>query len=185
MWVQSKPLSRGLIKLYAERYDRLPTPAKLKELPTFAEILGTQKTLDQHSGHKTRRCWRDCITGFAHQATKHIIRDETDWEKKGWSWYCCQNNSFREKDRILILDFADQLAYVVEVTDRTDCRTADGRHFVAFRPLRGFRRRKMTPALWTELRNTRIVKSKKDAHTYRRLLGTALQSAIDIVFSKR
>jgi hypothetical protein len=77
------------------------------------------------------------------------------------------------------------MAYLVKVADKTVCSTPDGRYFVAWKPLKRFRRRKMTDGFWAEMKGHGLVKSKRSAGNQRRRLGKVLQDAAATVFRKK
>jgi hypothetical protein len=185
LWAQSAPLSLDLIQRYTQRYDRVGSPKTPKGTPSFLDVVGRSgPTPREEVEAMPRRFWRDSITSFALPATESIIRDLTDWDKKGWNWYCSRSGKVRERDRLLVFDFVDQCAYIADVKDVIECPTPDGNHFVAFRAVRAFRRRKMTPKLWADLKKSGIVASKKGARA-RRLIGSAKQNAMATAFKRR
>jgi hypothetical protein len=66
---------------------------------------------------------------------------------------------FRENDQVVLFDVAAKRVELVEVmrTATTDRTTPDGRHFIAFKQVRGSFRRRIRHTLWTKLREAGVV----------------------------
>ena len=61
----------------------------------------------------------------------------------------------------------------------------DGRHFVACKIMKGFRKRKMKEAFWSEMKDLGIVTSKAYDKNPRKLLNKSLQDSVRTAFRKR
>jgi HKD family nuclease len=181
------PLTKALIERYAARYDLLRKQGKPKGLPALSSILkaDAKGEVRLEVPDRPSHWWRETIRCYAQPKTELIIRNETNWDAKGWQWYCAGPHRFERGDTMLLLDFPDSLAYLARVTDKTECSTPDGRYFVAWKPLKRFRRRKMTDRFWAEMKDHGLVKSKLSARNPRRRLGEVLQGAVATAFRKR
>jgi hypothetical protein len=180
-------LTPGLIQRYAARHSLIKKHGRPAGLPSLADILRAGKTRegggDESEG--STRWWRDSISRCVQAQTELIIAEETDWDRKRWMWYSPGVNPYRIHDFLTLLDFEDGLAYIAEVVDTTECRTPDGLHFVACRILKEFRKRKMTEAFWTEMKDHGIVTSKAYKKNPRKLLSKSLQDSVRTAFRKR
>ena len=94
-------------------------------------------------------------------------------------------NPYKRRDILLLLDFADGVAYIAEITDLAECRTPDGLHFAACKVLKKFRRRKMTESFWSEMKELGVVTSKLSGNNPRKLLGKSLRESIETAFQTR
>jgi HKD family nuclease len=149
------PLSAERIKRYEKTRPRQPQPKLSRR--SLTQVLGSASLNGGSSGNVSPSSapgyWRDRISGFAPAKTEAVVGEETDWEQKGYWWYSSHAPVFKRGDRILLFDQTIGWAQVVVVKDttRTATPTPDGRHFVAYQGIRGWRRRRLNRALWKRL----------------------------------
>ena len=193
IWTQETvPLTLGLIQRYSARHKLLRKHGKPKGLPPLVDILQDRKegAGSGDDGESTpplgpQRWWRDSIGGLVKPSTEIIVAEETNWDAKGWDWFCPGPNSYKRNDHLLILDFVDKMARIAKIADRAECRTPDGRHFVAYKVQRKYRSRRMNESFWTEMKEIDIVTSKLFAKNPRKPLGKSFHSDIEAAFRKR
>jgi len=70
--------------------------------------------------------------------TAQIVRETTNWDDKKYWWFSAGAHQYKIGDRILLFDFNDSYASMIEVKDitRTAVTTPDGHHFIACKPVR-------------------------------------------------
>lgn len=150
------PLDEEIIGRYAQSQSVKQQKARTKSLP-LRSILGTRTTSRRAKDERPESpisFWRDSVDGFVSKQTVAIIASTTDWDERGYSWYSAGSHRFKLKDRILMFDFTKdsvQMVQVVGIT-RTAVRTPDGVHFVAYKPGRGQKARRLTPWRWKGLK---------------------------------
>jgi HKD family nuclease len=140
------PVSLARIKKYAAaRKLQAPRPVPKDALLAILGRDGSEADEGEVSVVSAPRYWRDHVSGFADPKTEAVVGDETDWDRRGYDWYSSQTDSFHAGDRILLLDARHRSAELAVVKDTTSMRrsTPDGRHFVAFVPAHGRRRRRL------------------------------------------
>src|SRR5947208_1572426 len=89
-----------------------------------------------YCGQNHPPCGERQIHGLVSKRTQAVVRDETNWDLKNFSWHSCQGGRFRRGHRLLVFDFTPkvpvlQLAEVRDTT-HTSVSTPDGRDFVAY-----------------------------------------------------
>jgi hypothetical protein len=120
-------------------------------------ILGTRTTSSRAKNEQLESpvsFWRDSVDGYVSRQTVAIVESTTGWDERGYSWYSAGSHRFKPKDRILMFDFTKnsvQMVQVVGIT-RTAVRTPDGVHFVAYKPVRGEKARRLSPKRWRGLK---------------------------------
>jgi hypothetical protein len=115
--------------------------------------------------------WRTWITGFVSDETKQIIKESTTWEDKGHSWYSSGEPRHRVNDRVLIFDSPSGYVFGARIiaTTRTPILTPDGRHFSAYKRIRGSHRRKIGKPLLKQLREAGLIRRKSDLESQRKV----------------
>lgn len=167
------PLDEEIIGRYERSGYAKPQREAKKSVP-LRSILGagtTSRRAKEEPRQSPPSFWRDHIDGYVSKQTEAVIASTTDWDERGYFWYSSGAHRFRRKDRILIFDFTDDKVKVVEVVDstRTAVRTPDGVHFVAFRPVRGEKARRLTPAKWKGLKEALGFTRKSEGRIRRKL----------------
>lgn len=150
------PLDKGIIGRYSQSDSVNQQRARTKTLP-LRSILGARTTSRRAKDERPESpvsFWRDSVDGYVSKQTEAVISSTTDWDERGYSWYSAGSHRFKPKDRILMFDFRKDFVQVVQVvgSTRTAVRTPDGVHFVAFKPVRGEKARRLTPARWRGLK---------------------------------
>jgi HKD family nuclease len=150
------PLDEGIIGRYAKSDSVKQQRARTKSLP-LRSILGARTTSSRAKDERPEppvSFWRDSVDGYVSRQTVVVIANATDWDERGYSWYSAGSHRFRPKDRILMFDFTKDSVQVVQVVGitRTAVRTPDGVHFVAYKPVRGEKARRLTPGRWRGLK---------------------------------
>jgi HKD family nuclease len=150
------PLDEEIIGRYAQSESVKQQRARTKSV-SLRSILGTRTTSSKAKDERPESpvsFWRDSVEGYVSKQTEAVIASTTDWDERGYSWYAAGSHGFKPKDRILMFDFTKDFVQVVQVMGitRTAVRTPDGVHFVAFKPVRGEKARRLTPARWKGLK---------------------------------
>jgi len=181
------PLSPERIKRYERARPRRPHPTLSGR--SLALVLSSASSNGARSGDASSGVapcyWRDGISGFARPRTEAVVGEETDWDQREYWWYSSHSDVFERGDRILLFDEADGWAEVVVVKDttRTATPTPDGRHFVAYQRVRGWRQRRLSRTLWKRLADVGLAISAA-ARTRRRKLTEGQWGRIASIFQK-
>lgn len=164
------PLDEGIIGRYAESESVKQQRARTKSLP-LRSILGARTTSSRAKDDLPVSLWRDSVNGYVSKQTEAIIASTTDWEERGYHWCSAGSHRFKTKDRILMFDLTKDFVQVVQVvgSTRTAVRTPDGVHFVAYKPVRGEKTRRLTPGRWKELKTALGIKRRSELSTRRKL----------------
>jgi HKD family nuclease len=117
------------------------------------------------------RYWRTCIDGHLEDETVDLLKQTTDWDRRGYEFFSTWRPTFRPGDRVILFDLSDKYLGVIESKDttQTPVRTPDGFHFAAYRRVRGFARRRLVPNRWKALKAAGLLKRKDDAYVTRKL----------------
>lgn len=157
------PLTKERIKRYARKRPPSSVGQKTYSKAELREILGKEPT---HRGVTDGKLpgdiWRDCITGFVKKRTERIISEVTNWDTKHYDWYSTgRSHPHKKRDQIFLFSLATKRFDLVrvEAVTRTSVPTPDGRHFTAYRPVRGYGRR-FSKRLWKQLEVLHIEKNK-------------------------
>jgi HKD family nuclease len=156
------PLTRERIKRYEHERPSSAVGQKTYSKDELRRILGTEPTHEGATPLQRRvNTWRDCITGFVKERTDRIIGEVTNWDTKDYSWFSAGgSHPYQTDDLIFLFDSTAKRIHLVEVKDftRTPIPTPDGRHFIAYRRVRGYARR-FSRQLWSELETLHIRKN--------------------------
>lgn len=150
-WENSVELSRDRVTRYRRFFAKLDVRRHTPSVPTW--VLGRQADDEEPVAQRrqSRRYWRSFISGTLKDETVRLLREVTDWDKKGYGYFSDSNPPFERGDRILLFDFENGWLREVEYMDkvRSPVRTPDGREFVAYVvPTRPTAKRKLTkPAI--------------------------------------
>jgi HKD family nuclease len=181
------PLSADRIRRYAAARPRRPRTMIAKR--SLRGVLGYDRRATDGSDasflSRAPRHWRDYVSGYADPTTETMVSAETDWDRRRYDWYASQTDSFHPGDRILLFDGPNRSAQLTVVKDTTSMPrlTPDGRHFVAFVPSRGCRRRRFGRNLWKAFTSVGLPLSAA-ARTKRRQLSEGQWARIETVFEK-
>lgn len=130
---------------------------------------------------KMTNYWREGIKGFTHKRTDKIISETTNWDRRKYIWFSAGGkHPYRIKDRILLFDEPDNRLSLVEVTGiaRTKVPTPDGRHFIAYKEIRGYGKR-LTKTFWKLLEKEGI--KKKSVWTRKALSEDMAKRLISLI----
>jgi HKD family nuclease len=165
-WEAAVPLRARHIERYEE--SRGETPVMSTPSIPVREILGSSEFLVEPV---ERTYFRTSIEGYVAKDTNSILMETTDWGRRGYEYFNAPAERYNKRDRVILFDFTIKQVFLVEVIDftRTPIATPDGRHFVAYRKLRGTRARRMVPTLWSALREAGLLASKTAAISDRKL----------------
>ncbi|HLM72655.1 MAG TPA: phospholipase D-like domain-containing protein, partial [Polyangiaceae bacterium] len=165
-WKAATPLRAPHI----ERYEELRGETLAMSTPNIPvrEILGRSELLVEPI---ERAYFRASLEGYVAKDTNSILMETTDWGKRGYEYFNAAAERYNKRDRIIFFDFTVDQIFIVEVIDltRTPIATPDGRHFVAYRKLRGTKARRMVPTLWSAFRESGLLTSKAAARSDRKL----------------
>lgn len=183
-WKQATPLRRDLIDRYAKlRPKRVSQPS----IP-LKEILGNIQTRERLSkpgeaATATQQFWRDYVTGAVAGETEQVIADETNWEKRGYSWYSSREPRHRVGDEIALFDSNDNWVRLVRVvaTTRTPTPTPDGRRFTAYKVITKTHKRRLGKPLLKKLVNEDILRKQSDAKQQRKLTPKTFAAICEIL----
>lgn len=119
----------------------------------------------------TRRFWRTGISGYCSDETVTVLKDTTNWERRGYLYFSTWNRSFQEGDRVVLFDLVDKVIRIVEIKDTTETPvvTPDGVHFAAYRAVRGIPQRRLVANRWRFLKQSQLLKRRGDAGSTRKL----------------
>lgn len=152
----SVPLDEGIIGRYAQT-DIVRQQRAAQKSISLRSILGAGTTSRRAKDERQESpisFWRDGVNYYVSKQTEAVIASTTNWDERGYSWYAAGSHKFKSKDRILMFDFTRDFVQVVQVVDctRTAVRTPDGVHFVAYKPVRREKARRLTPSRWRKLK---------------------------------
>ncbi|GAB4298115.1 MAG: hypothetical protein Kow0090_13470 [Myxococcota bacterium] len=135
---------------------------------TLKDILGSETS---HRGVKNnvapalRKYHTFDLHGYLDEKTADTIGDETNWDKKKYECCNCSRDELKLQagDRIMVFDHWDKKIFIAEIKDsvKTSIWTKYGRYFIAYRHLKGFRRKRMSDDLWKELKKLGVIKKHK------------------------
>ena len=181
------PLTPQLISDY-ERARAKPKPGV--ERSALRRILKSKRRSPGPSPTPPlERTWsRTFIGGYTKKATEQVVYDQTSWDRRGWTW-CTVDSGDRVSagDHVLMFDYVNDPSWarvvLVKGVTRTALPTPDGRHFFAYSNARGFQKRKVGQALWSDLAENGWDLNKKKSQSTRTLSPNA-RAAVLKVFKK-
>ena len=112
---------------------------------------------------------------FASRTTKKVVTANTAWDRKNWEWMVFPRRSDRDRMRNAGAFYLAQLhsrgGYLSlnDVRDDDDFRTEDGRYFVAYQRRKGSILKKLSPSVFSLLKEKGVVKNKTDFQRTRRV----------------
>jgi hypothetical protein len=174
------------IKIYEASY-RQWKEARRPVLVPLRKILGIKPAHKQATtiSAKITGFWRYGVDGFVRARTAQIVRETTNWDDKKYWWFSAgahQYKQYKIGDRILLFDFNASYASMIEVKDTTSTpvTTPDGRHFIAYRPVRGIPKKKLTKRFFDRLKFAGLISSRVDAHRGRKLSPTRWNTFVEL-----
>lgn len=182
---QSQPLTKEIVSRYRQWHKQ--QPASTRRSVPLKRILGKAAVTKDHADSATqRRCWRLSCVSTLDDATIDLLDRITDWDKKGYETLCTFTSRIRSGDRAVMFDFQANRMSLVEIMEQaeTPSRTPDGRYFIAYKPVRSSKWKRLTPSLWKLLRDRKIVKGQAAARFIHSLPEKAYVSAEDLLRRK-
>jgi hypothetical protein len=177
-------LKEAQIRLYEKRYRAAVQRRKLpSNLPSQRDILGKESKQPIEPPEKAEY-WRDSCLYYAGKKVEQAIKDETDWDRNGYDWQGTTAHHMTRGTNLLIFSFPDRSARLVRIVDTQEIPTPEGRYFIAFKPLRGFRRRRFSSSFWRDLKTFGIVSSQADARDRRTRISTENWEQLKKMFRK-
>lgn len=167
---RSTPLSDVILEKYEDWKEKVGSPDPLPSVP-IRKILGGNTAARRKKEVLTRRFWRTGITGYCSDETVTILKDTTNWERRGYNYFSTWNRSFQEGDRVILFDLKDKVIRIMEIKDTTETPivTPDGVHFAAYKVVHGIPERKLVANRWRFLKASNLLKRRGDAENTRKL----------------
>ncbi len=123
----------------------------------------------QGQSFKEIQHWLTRIEGYAGKQAEEIVRAETNWDAKRYSWISMYRKSpCQRHDKLILFHFPAKSVCLVEVKQniKSSRRTPDGSYFVAYKRVRGYTKR-LTSKLWTTLREEGVTQKSIKARDRR------------------
>lgn len=177
---RSGPLTARLVEKYTTWREGAGGSPRHRVVPIKALVAGGEEEKPQPV---EPRYWRTGVSGHLAEATEDLLARTTDWDRRGYSYFSTGEPTFRPGDRIALFDTTDNFLELVEVvgTTRMPVRTPDGRHFAAYRRLKGVARRKLVPNRWRALKAAGLLARKGDAALTRKLSERTFEAYRDLL----
>jgi HKD family nuclease len=165
---KSTPLSEEVLGRYEEWRVSVEIPNVNRHVPISKILASAPKPKPERL--KDRMFWHVCIDGHLSDETEALLKETTDWDKRGYLYFAGWR-ALDSGDRVVLFDLTNKSVAVFEIkeTTRTPQRTPDGIHFAAYRRVRGIPRRKLGPKRWKSLRSVGLIRLKADAYLIRKL----------------
>ena len=168
-WEYAVDLNEGQIRRYGQKRSQKSRSLDLSSTE-LNEILGAKlghRTADEPQDQQSM--WRVALsrTG-ASERSEQIVSETTDWDDRGYYWWVWGKKSkWRTGDNIFLFDSLSEYLSLVRVKAfaESKIRNHDGKHFVAYKEVPGYKRR-YTAKLWSELKAIGI--SKQSACDWRK-----------------
>ena len=151
-WGESVPLEAQRIRLYERRYEILHQERTFPKVPLHRTIL--KRGREGADGDQEPKFWREsCLYEISEDAEREV-EGKTGWDKQGYEWQSVSADKMKKRDRLLVFDFLNKTAKLAEIQDKEEIHTGDGRYFIAYKQMRGSRRRSVRSRdLWQRLRD--------------------------------
>jgi len=146
-------------------WHRKQEPTTRRKVP-LKKLLGTlSKGVATTSGPKDKKFWRLSCVGTLETGTVDLLGDITDWDERGLETLSTFTSLVRAGDEAVMFDTHSGRLSLVEIVDDTHTprSTPDGRYFIAYRTKPKSIRKRLTPALWKNLREAKLVKNRQEA----------------------
>jgi HKD family nuclease len=162
-WAESVRLTDEIIRDYDAARKLIARP-RMPTVPLSAILKKSMSSRESETvTQNQRRFWADALTGFVSKKTTAIVNEATSWDRRGLAWYSAGRHTMKRGDRLCLYDYSGT-AYVwlVEIADKTEIRTGDGRYFIAYRKLKGTARRTITAERRSILRSLDVYVPRRD-----------------------
>jgi HKD family nuclease len=166
---RSAQLNLEQIKRYEAHYRKWKSALRSVSVP-LRKILQIKSSRKHDTVNpRVRRVWRYSVDGLVRARTEQIIHESTNWDDKGFLWIAAGAHKYQIGDRVLLFDFNDSYASIIEIKDTTEAATPDGRHFFAYSRVPRIPKRKLTKRFFDRLKSTGLISSRVDAHRRRKI----------------
>lgn len=166
---ESQTLTNDAVLRYDHWRKRNCPPSRIPNVP-ISKILG--KHSRKKSGLKVERDFvRDYVSGIMSKSTATLLAETTDWDRRGLEYMSTSKSRYKVNDRFILFDFYDvaiRVAEIVAITE-TPQRTADGKHFAAYRFLPNIPRRRLSKKRWTSLKDNGLIQGQSDSRSTKSL----------------
>lgn len=176
---KSKSLSEDALVKYEEWHKSNKVAFQSSKVP-LAEILAFSRRKSNADPVREPLFWRTCIDGDLSEEAQAMLKETTNWDRRGYAYFSTWREGFRIGDRVVLFDRGNKNVTVVEFKDTaiTPGRTPDGTHFAAYRPLRGIGLRKLIPKRWRSLKAAGLIRLNSDVDRTRRLSVTKFEAFV-------
>jgi HKD family nuclease len=173
-------LSAEIIAEY-ERWRKQAGINSKRVLVPLRQILGKAKRKPSQPTDLPQRYWRAWIDGTIDPKTEEVLKETTNWDKKGYSYFSTWKPAYRKGERVVLFDLNAKSVLVVQIitTTVTPVRTPDGRHFAAYRKVRGLPRRRLIRSRWQALKASGLLRRKADAYATKRLSAARYERFVE------
>lgn len=182
---RSQPLSKGIVDAYRQ-WGLRQLARRLPSVP-IAKILGSPGGQEPPlNPARQKGYWRLSCVGTLTPATDDLLERLTNWDKKHYETLSTFTPRIRTGDLAVMFDFPARRMNLVEIKDHveTPMSTPDGRYFIAYQVVRSSKTKRLTPTLWKQLRNRRIVRGKEAAKHIKPLSEKAYHAAKELLQGK-
>lgn len=123
------------------------------------------------SDQRERSHWQTWVNCKLSDGTLSLLAETTDWDKRGYSYFNTWKPIYSIGDQAILFDLGSRWLSAVEIVDTTTTpvRTPDGKHFAAYRLIKGIPYRRLVSNRWKSLKSAGLLKRKDDAYRARRL----------------
>ena len=163
------PLDERIVAEYRS-WQQKQDPHVRRSVP-LKQILGRRRGSDLSSQYRPQQFWRLSCTGTLHTATVTLLEELTDWDERGLETLSTFTAQVRAGDEAVMFDTQSAWLSLVQIVEDTQTpkRTPDGRYFIGYRVRPKSIRKRLTAALWKNLRHANLIRTKTGAQFMRRL----------------
>lgn len=174
---KSKPLSSEVLGKYEDWRASVEIASRNRNVP-LGTILAFNRRAPKSEVEREQMFWRTCIDGHLSDEAEAMLKETTDWDRRGYFYFSTWRTVFSVGDRVVLFDLNDRNVTVVEIkeTTQTPKRTSDGSHFAAYRRVRGSPLRRLVPKRWKALKAAGLIRRKDDVHMTRKLSATRFEA---------
>jgi len=183
--VKSRPLTEEVLGKYEGWRASVNIAVQNRNVP-LGKILALSRRTSNAEASETIRApcfWRTCIDGYLSDEAMAFLKETTDWDRRGYSYFSTGRTGYNHGDQVVLFNVCEHNVMVVEIMDTTECplpnRTPDGSHFAAYRPVRGTRRRRLLPKRWKSLKAAGLIRRRDDVHITRRLSAKKFEAFVE------
>jgi HKD family nuclease len=183
---KSVPLEQVNIELYERKFNSAAAARKQIESIPHAAIVGRKlKAEIKAEANRPKRFWRASIEGILSKRSSDVINQEiTSWDDRYYIFSEPSQRPYERGDRIVMFDFPARAARIVEVLEHTSIPRSlpipsdEGRNVIAYRPVRGFRKRRFSKRFWVSAKAGEVVANRNSARKSKELSPRVWQKII-------